>query len=37
MDLGSAGAGLSLGANEEEEEGSIHSNGSLSEDVGCAG
>ena len=36
-DPGSAAVGLSLGANKEEEQDSIHSNGSFSEDVGCAG
>ena len=37
MDLGSTGMGPSLGANEEEEEDSIHCDESLSEDAGCAG
>ena len=32
-----AGAGLSLGADKEEEEDFIHSDGSLLKDVGCAG
>ena len=37
VDPRSAGAGLSLGADEEEEEDFIHSVGSLLKDVGCAG
>ena len=37
MDPGSASAGPLSGANEEEEEGSIHSDRSLSEDTGWGG
>ena len=36
MDPRSTGARPSLGADKEEEEDSIHADGTLSEDVGCA-
>ena len=36
-DLWSSGVGPSRGAEEEEEEDSIHSEGSLSEETGCVG